>query len=597
MTLALSAGFVWLGWRLVAQERTLARHRLQERLGHTADVVTLGLEGAIERVDRLLERLASGQPPSEDDLAGATFVVVDRAGVRAWPAQNLAYYPVAPEAASTAADLSAGTLLQEAALLRSAGRHDAALSVYDRLIAANATVLGAPADVVGRHARCRVLADLGRRESLAAEARALAAALRRRPWDLTPGVYSFYARDARQWLAAAPDAAALADVHRAEARAAIVTTLSLEWWAGSADPTARVVRVVRAEDEPLTVIARRVEEQIAMFVGDAEFLAAALGGIQRTASDSAAADVALVADGRLAAGRLPAAGRERIERSSDETGLPWTIYVGPGADLPSEPVAAERGRLLLSAIALVGVCAIVATVATARAVHRELEMARLQADFVAAVSHEFRTPLAAVSQLAELLADNRIAGDDQRQEYYARLQRESARLRRLVEDLLDFRRMEAGAHEYRRELADPGTLVRDAVETMTVDAATRARITVDVAGDLPAVHADAEAIARAIRNLADNAIKYGLPGGRVRIAAARTATGVGISVRDDGPGIPPGHQRAIFEKFVRGPGAAGPGTGLGLAMVRQIAGAHGGSIELDSEPGSGSTFTIHLPSA
>ena len=605
MTLALAAGFVWLGTRLVGQERMLVRHRLQERLSHTSEIVTLELKSALDRVDRRLERLGdSPAPPANGDsrawggdLQGATFVLLEPTGVRAWPAEALAYYPVVREDVAKPADTVARGLLQEAASLRLAGRHDAALATYDRLIATDASVLGVPAVVVGHHARCRVLDELRRSDELMAEAQALALALRRQPWRLTSGTYAFYAGEVGVWLEADRFAGREPEVRRAEARAHVVSRLRADWSDGAGDRTERLARVIRVGDQALTVIAHATGRRLAALLADAEFLDALLGQSLRLASNSTAVDVALVADGQLMAGRLPGTGRERMERMPEETGLPWTVYVAPGEDWTTEPASADRQRLLLLGIAVVGACALGAAVATARAVHRELEVARLQSDFVAAVSHEFRTPLAAVSQLAEMLAEHRVADEGQRQEYYARLQRESARLRRLVEDLLDFRRMEAGAHEYRFEIGSPAVLLRQALAEMTTDQQMSGRLRIEIDDDLPAIRADQEAITRAVRNLVDNAVKYSPRSGVIWITAVRTPAGVAMSVRDEGPGIPQGRQREIFEKFVRATGAAAvPGTGLGLAMVRQIVRAHGGSVELQSEPGRGSTFTVHLPS-
>jgi signal transduction histidine kinase len=601
MLALLAAGFVWLGWTVTSQ---IERQRIEDRLSLVADHVTIAVKSALDNADRRLEQFVrdidAGRPDAgaRQMRPGETAVVLDGAGVRASPAERLAYYPVVAAEASAfdALVVSAHDLLRQAAAMRVAGQHSAALAVYDRLASARTTLLDVPAEIVARHARCQLLEELGRASELADEARALAAAVRRHPSRLTVGRFEYYAAEIRRWLAADRSSETLREFDRAEALASLVAVAWRDWPRAAGDGAQ--VRSVRHGDESYTVLTRDARDRMAMFIGDAEFLASAVDEGLRTAPDGAAVDVALVIDGTVSAGRMPGTDRTPLVRLPEQTTLPWSIYVAPGGGWRAEPVARDRRLLLLTGVALVALCAVAGGIFAARAVHRELEAARLQSEFVAAVSHEFRTPLAAVSQIAEMLADGRVAGDADREEFYRRLLRESGRLRRLVEDLLDFRRMEAGAHEYRREHIEVAPLLRHLVDDMATDDTARARIALTVAEPLPAIHADGEAIARAVRNLVDNALKYSAPAAPVEVTAAAAGDAVAISVRDHGAGIAPHLRRVIFDKFVRAPGSAAiPGSGLGLAMVRHIAAAHGGSVELASEPGHGSTFTLRLPAA
>jgi signal transduction histidine kinase len=234
-----------------------------------------------------------------------------------------------------------------------------------------------------------------------------------------------------------------------------------------------------------------------------------------------------------------------------------------------------------------------------RSVNRELAVARLQSDFVSAVSHEFRTPLTTLRQFNELLVDEDDLAPEKRSSYYQAQSRATERLHRLVESLLDFGRMEAGRRPYRFERLDAGALAKDIAEEFAGEV-KGGGFTVECSLDSVEypVHADSEALSRALWNLLDNAVKYSGESRRAEVTVDRKDSAVSIAVRDHGIGIPAAEQERIFQKFVRGAAAMTQGvkgTGIGLAMVRHIADAHGGTVQVASAPGEGSTFTIVLP--
>jgi signal transduction histidine kinase len=228
---------------------------------------------------------------------------------------------------------------------------------------------------------------------------------------------------------------------------------------------------------------------------------------------------------------------------------------------------------------------------------RELAVARLQSDFVSAVSHEFRTPLTSLTQFTEMLVENESLPAETRRRYYEAQARATSRLSRLVESLLDFSRMEAGARPYRLEPLDAAELANAVVEEFRLEVADQ---DFAIECDAPAgamVHADREALSQALWNLLDNAVKYSDPSRFVHVEVEHGRE-IALRVRDRGPGIPASEWKQVFRKFARGSAARVGnvrGTGIGLAMVRHIVEAHGGRVTLDSEPGSGSTFTIVLP--
>jgi signal transduction histidine kinase len=613
MTLGLTVGLAWLGWRVVALDRSLELQRTQERVGHALDLVAVSLGSWLNDVGRELAAVAAAPdgaafPGESIDIPEAdapVFVVVTRDGLRAVPEGRLAYYPEwsseGPEAPGTSSSQTARAtaLLVEAASLNRSGRHDAALAAYDRLAALPITVplLDAPAPIVAMHARGLILDVLGRRDDLRHEAERLREAVRDPRYHLTRRVYSFYGDQARLW-SGHEEADAVADAAESMrlARAAIASDLAEAWRRDPAPASDLVTKTVRIAGEPMLVVERRMPDGLAAFVAPARLLESEV----RKALDVDAHRVVLTlldSSGQVIVGSPPTGVPQRVTRLADDAGLPWTITAVPGAGWSSDAEVPDRQRLVVIGVLIVAATVLAAAWMAGRSMHREMEAARLQADFVAAVSHEFRTPLAAFGQITELLADGRVADEADRDEYYRRLQHETTRLGRLVEDLLDFRRMEAGAHEYRFEPVEIATLVRDIVdECQPNDGGRSPRLEFLAPESCGVVRADREAIARAVRNLVDNALKYAAETPVVRVLVSREDEAVSIAVGDTGPGIAPEHQRTIFEKFVRAGArqSAVRGTGLGLAMVRHIAAAHGGRIALDSEIGRGSTFTIVL---
>jgi two-component system phosphate regulon sensor histidine kinase PhoR len=279
-----------------------------------------------------------------------------------------------------------------------------------------------------------------------------------------------------------------------------------------------------------------------------------------------------------------------------DAGHPWTLDVWPMPRRASR-LEVNRAVAIMLAISLLFVWG--TAYFMTRAIRREAEVARLQSDFVAAVSHEFRSPLTTVRQLAELLDTGRLATEDRRRTYYRMISSEAARLQRLVETLLNFGRIEAGAARYHFADVETAALVRDVVRE--VDGHARelaARIEIAGPEEGALVRADETALGVALRNLIDNAIKYSPGEPVVRVEWAVEAGLVAIRVIDRGLGIPEKEQAAVFRKFVRGQSAARAnvkGTGVGLAMVHGIVLAHHGRVRLESEVGRGSTFTILLP--
>lgn len=234
-----------------------------------------------------------------------------------------------------------------------------------------------------------------------------------------------------------------------------------------------------------------------------------------------------------------------------------------------------------------------------RAVSREMEVSRLKADFVAGVSHEFRSPLTSILALMERLEAGKISDQENLQRYHQVIGQEVRRLSRLVNDVLDFARLEEGKKEFSREPSDLTELARQAVASFhNLGHADQVQWVEPKPGPRPIVFADRSAVGRCIQNLVDNAIKYSPAGSPVSVQTGGDNGEVFVEVSDRGPGIPSAEQRKIFEHFYR-IGETNldcvKGTGLGLALVKRIMEGHGGRVTLDSAPGAGSRFRLVFP--
>jgi signal transduction histidine kinase len=225
----------------------------------------------------------------------------------------------------------------------------------------------------------------------------------------------------------------------------------------------------------------------------------------------------------------------------------------------------------------------------------------LKSDFVANVSHELRTPLALIRLYAETLELGRLSAKEKYQEYFRIIREESERLTALINNILDFSRIEAGRKEYEFKETDLAELVRSTLDSYRFQIEQNGfAFEEKIANDIPPVSVDREAIARSLLNLVNNALKYSKDRKYIGVSLYRSNGSVSLEVQDHGIGIPKAEQDKIFEKFYR---CGDPlvhnikGSGLGLSLVRHIARAHGGDVRVESAPEKGSKFTITLPVA
>ncbi|HYM24659.1 MAG TPA: HAMP domain-containing sensor histidine kinase [Vicinamibacterales bacterium] len=275
----------------------------------------------------------------------------------------------------------------------------------------------------------------------------------------------------------------------------------------------------------------------------------------------------------------------------------WRLRSGYGGQTIAQIVAGrarpQRAMMaILAGIMALGVFYVV------RAAAHEVRVAEMKSTFVSSVSHDLKTPLALIQLFAETLELGRMKSTDRAQEYYRIINSEARKLTRLINNLLDFSKIEAGLRRYKRQPVDLSAMTRRVLESL--DSQFRHNqfsIVVKLDGPVP-VLIDEEAAQQALENLLSNAMKYS-PENREIAVEVKAADGYGtVSVVDRGIGIPGRLQRRIFRKFYRVQTDAGTGpqgTGLGLAIVDHVMRGHRGFVRVESEPGKGSTFTLHFP--
>ena len=617
-----AVALVWLGARVVDQGRQLLAEGERRQREAAAEGVALALTEGVQLARTSLD---AGRPlpgSARLRLAATGAAALEPADAVAWtpspvtlPEAETQLFAQAEleevrdsgnrgrthyEAFADAPDgrIRAGALLRLARVFRADHRTDDAIRTYARLAAiAGVAFEGTPADLLARRATCSVHEQAKRVSDLAACATALERDLIAGRWSLDFGAWHLAAEQMQRWLNRPLQ---IADDRRAASAAADVIWRETRRSAASALPTSRY-RILVTDHGVMTVAwAASNDGLVATLIApgllsrwlDAESARVRQSGLQLALLD---------ADRRpIGGGALPQSPQALVTtRDASITGLPWHIVISR-EDPESVPGAGMTGRWTLTA----GLAVIVLFIAGGgllmwRVMQRELAVARLQTEFVSAVSHEFRTPLTSLQHVADLLDEDDVLPPERRTALYRVIGRSTARLSGLVESLLDFARMEGGRRPYELQPHDAGLLVSTTVRDFrqqleTVDVA----IAVDIGpGDLT-IRADEAALGRAVWNLLENAVKYSDQPCEIDVAVSRRGTSIAIVVHDRGRGIPRHEQRDVFQKFVRGADAVGrrvPGTGLGLAIVSHIVQAHGGVIELESTHGAGSTFTIAVP--
>lgn len=297
---------------------------------------------------------------------------------------------------------------------------------------------------------------------------------------------------------------------------------------------------------------------------------------------------------------ISAAGMYVYDKRFDTTVYQWRLLMAP---LDSGRLRAGSQQRQISDISLISLMLSVIVVGTAfllYAISSEQRVSALKSEFIGNVSHELKTPLSLIRMFAELLMLGKVKTPEKGKEYAAIITREAERLSRLIDNVLDFSRIERGKSAYEMKPGDLGEVVERALDFYRYRLEREGRqLDVDVPPEVPTTLLDENAMTLLLLNLVDNAVKYGGSGPiTVRLRPSRRGDELQLSVTDQGMGIAAEEQRKIFERFYRTRTVRNTnirGSGIGLALVKHISEAHGGRVTVDSEPGRGTTFLVTVP--
>jgi signal transduction histidine kinase len=589
----------WLGWQVLVQDRVVEAQRRQEQLENAADRAMAAMERLLAGADVEVSVAANGEAqvspagrlayvpaePAGTPLRPEIFAEAEALefGRRDFAGTAEAYRRLAQSGDAT---IRAETLMRLGRTLRHAGKVAQALKTYTLLEKFGAApVLGMPAGLVARGARCSSLRESGDEAGARREAAALWMDLTGGKWNVTKPTLETYMSELKgmdpevsppagweERMALAEAAEWAFRQQRGSSRAGLLVSaqaVSVSWERQSRGWSARLVG-----GSSWQALWRKLEQD---------------GGILLRVADQ---------EGHMLHGSASSPGPAAF-RATAVTGLPWSLTAASAAVNERSQSWTARRRFLVAGLAVFAIVLGLGTLLIARALSREIAVARLQSDFVSAVSHEFRTPLTSIRQLAEMLARGRMESDHHKQRAYDLILGESDRLRRLVESLLDLGRMQARQYKYRAEDLEAVQWTRGVAEEFRETVRSRGYVIDFTAPAHDAwIRGDREALGGALWNLLDNAVKYSPDEHNVHVAVSASDGHVEVSVRDHGPGIPKEDLRRVFARFYRGADAKNrgtKGTGIGLAIVKEIVEAHGGTVRVRSELGWGSEFTMVLP--
>jgi signal transduction histidine kinase len=277
----------------------------------------------------------------------------------------------------------------------------------------------------------------------------------------------------------------------------------------------------------------------------------------------------------------------------------WTIQIWPKAVPLLDAIFMSSRRIYLLTFFVIITILVFGFIFTYQAINSEIQLARMKSGFISTVSHEFKSPLTTIRHMTEMLKDGKVQSEERKHEYYGIMLEQSQRLSHLIDNLLDFSKIEEGNKPFHFEETEMSPFLQDlANEFQKRIADANFSVGISIPEKLPTLTIDRHAMAQVFHNLLDNAYKYSGDSRTIYIAAVQDNGSIRIGIRDYGYGIPPTEVQKIFERFYRVGDALTSrikGSGLGLTLVKEIVDAHAGKILVDSMPGMGSTFSVLLP--
>jgi signal transduction histidine kinase len=619
------------GLQSIRQERRTAEQKIRDQLDSAADRAMHEIEREIRswqdvpgQVDSKtqLASLPDKIRHAMDTVGESVLILRGQDGFQAYPQKSLLYWPVLgneaePPLPPVLEDVEnyelrtgewANALEKYQALLklypqnrswimqriarvnRNLGRNREAKRNYQQLINDSTRIDGLPADLISLFELCSMNADQSGAGAIRSSSLQLYRDLVDGRWRLDRFQYLSFSETISGWIGEKPEPLELAELRSMERKKSALSHAVEELLKSPRS-------FILAEPDP--IIAYWRADPFAAVLISGRLLA------ERTRSTiSPGAEgfdfLLFDANGKLIDSKNTAPLSEpSVHVRLEPVGLPWQLRVQPHrSDTLYASLALQRKFYIAVVLTMVAVI-LSGGYLMMRTVRREVEIARLKSDFVSAVSHEFRSPLTGIRHVGELLREGRVKSETRREEYYSMICRESDRLSRLVENLLDFSRMEEGKKKYLFEDVEISKLLRELVADFQEEAEI-AGVTVqaEIPDCLPFLKGDREALMTAVRNLLENAVKYSPDFKNIWISARAADSWIEVQIRDEGIGISDGDRERIFEKFYRAGGDATrnvKGVGLGLALVSHVVNAHGGRIQVKSKLGEGSEFTIFLP--
>lgn len=641
---------IMLVTRLWQQDQDLERQRIQARLEIAGNEIASQLEASYSQFLDNFISIASHDPDSLKSAIPALSEMLDEDGVICtsiesvhafYPEGRLLYTPDRIEvifidheelqpgsllefrntdlaAATTfyrrygeSADLQlrAEALIGLGRVLHKSGRIQEAVQAYTDLMDYEEQYLsGVPADLIAIERKATLLSERNNagselREATQETAVDLYRGLTVGRWKLSKGAFEFYMQRASHLLESQgiSDAPYPADLEqRLNLSEAINRLIATEFNrdTNEAHPTSTFLFI--DEETPFQILSNRnAESEVTLIMGSKTIERLFLAGIRSHETASEYHFALNTPDGRALVGSPTSWEQPYFMQPASVTGLPWNFYLESNPNQHQPGLWSNQRGLFIAGLGLLLLLIMASIYMLVISVQRQIGMARLESQFVSAVSHEFRSPLTSIRQVGEMLASGRIETPEQTKQYYAMLQQDTARLQRLVENFLDFGRSQAGARQYTLSVFDPGELISQIVADFIAELNDPdCEITVDAQIGSMLIKADQEAIERVVWNLLDNAVRYSPDKPHIQVAVNLAGEDACITVSDDGLGIEPDEVHLIFHRFVRGAAAehtGSRGTGIGLALVKQLIEAHGGSIEAENKPDAGSVFTVRIP--